>query len=795
MKKLLSGILAGTFALSALFAAAACASDEEPTEKGDRQAPAFSDAQATLNIDGDLNAAGVVDISDDIFGAFLEDINYASYVMSDDMVDNGSFESITKTWNDGWAYSGGATLASETSNGVLKNVSEYAAKNVNAHYGRLSIPASGGKLENLGYAAVPIAVKQGVDYVFSAFFRSPDRDVTVKVSVTDGENVYLEQEFTVKQNDAWIKYQRTIPATGTASEDLKLQLSFTAETATTLYIDAVSFETTDATVGVKNYIWNAIKQLSPKFIRFPGGCVVEGNGSGGEGMSNYYDWKNSVGAVVTGTDAGDDDVPAVQYLLDTDGTPTTVTKRGEPFTRTHNRDIWGYEMDYAIGFFDFFMLCESVGASAVPVLNCGLSCQGGVPTEKGVKLAGRHEKGVADFVQDALDLVEFAKGGTDTKWGAIRAALGHEAPFKMNYIGIGNEQSEAKYYIDCYEQFLLPFKQARAQHPEVYGDVQIIVGNATQFGDCENPALGTKGKAQTAAESYYADTTRNSDGNGGKVIDNIAGYGVHDHHYYRNYLDFFLHHDLYDRYTRGSSRSYNVFVGEYSANEAITLDGEDYGFDGYEWRNSWITALSEAAMMTGFERNGDVVQLAAYAPMFAPWSGNITNGKGEVADRQWAVDMMYFTNTELTLTTNYYVQQLFMNNAGTKLLSYDAIQYANGFAETYALEGKSAQNTAVSHEIDKLYYVASVDEATGDIIVKIVNASPSAVKINVSLKNAKLTGLAHTTVLQCDDYKAYNTPETTKVSPEKYTIDGFTDSSFGYEAKGYSVAAFRVHVK
>lgn len=781
MKKILSGCLAGAFALTALLSAAACADGVEP---GDRKAPALSDPHATLTVSGDLNASGAYDISDGIYGAFLEDINYASYAMNDNLVANGSFETYQTASANRWS----SNVSTGTSNGVLAGVAEYAAKNIGNSHGVITVTESGVKIDNEGYTAVPIAVKEGVDYIFSAFIKT-DKALTLTIRVTDGTTTYLEKEIPIAADGThWIKYQRTVKATATGSENLKFEMEFTGAN-TTVYLDGVALETTDSTVGVKNYIYNAIKDLSPAFIRFPGGCIIEGNGA--LGMNGYYDWKNSVGAVVTGNNSGDDTVPAFTYLLDTDGTANTVTTYGEAVTRKHNADLWGYDMDYELGFLDYFKLCESVGASAIPVLNCGLSCQGGVPQLKGVTLAGRQNNGVNDFIQDAIDLIEFALGDSTTKWGAIRIAMGHEQPFEMHYIGIGNEQA-GDYYENFYEKFLQskPFMAALEKY-----HLQVIVGNDTQFYHCENPSIpGSKGVAQQAAESFLA-STRNDDGTGNKVITKVGEYGVHDHHYYRNYLDFFMNHELYDGYMRGDL-GYDVFVGEYSANAADTLTGESYTFDDYAWYNSWITALSEAAMMTGFERNGDVVKIAAYAPMFAPWSGNnvVLDGDraGSVPDRQWAVDMMYFTSTQLVLSTNYYVQQLFMQNAGTYLADYK-MEYASNFATTYNLTSGTA-----SHEIDKLYYVASVDEATGDIIVKIVNASADTVKINVKLKDAKINGLAHVTVLQNDNYKAVNTLENLEnpaVSPEKFSIDGFTNDTFGYEAKGYSVAAFRVHVK
>ena len=761
MKKFLSGCLAGVMGAAALVGAAACAG----TPKADKDAAAFSDPAATLTVDATVDKSNSrKKISDELFGVFLEDINYASYAMDANLVVNGSFETLNGADKKaGWSELTGATLTVGNTDGIFAADSDYGKQGVNANYGKVTVTVAGGGVSNRGCSSeqVPIAVKEGVDYVFSAFIKA-GANAKMTVKVTDGTNDCLTEEISLVQ-DGWVKYSRTIRATKTANTNLKLNITF--DTAGEYLLDGVRLETTDATLGIKNYIYNAIKDLSPKFIRFPGGCIIEGDG-GNIGTTEVYDWKNSIGAVQTGTNAGDDTVPAFSYKVNTDGTTKEGTATfGEPITRKPNLDLWGYNMEYGIGFYEYFLLSESVGASAVPVLNCGLSCQGGAATNARA-LEGRHNKYIEDYIRDAIDLIEFAKGDTSTKWGKIRSELGHPAPFEMNYLGIGNEQSGI-YYTDYYEKFLAneDFMAAIKKY-----NIQTIVGNAMHFIDCENSnGNGKIGTAQAAAMEYRGKHPE---------MTNLADYGVHDQHYYVNYTTLFTHTEMYDLYEVSGADAYKVFVGEYSANEAIAGFAQN--------NNEWVTALSEAAMMTAYEKNGSVVVLAAYAPMFGAWGKTAPNGI------QWQTDMMYFTNNQLVLTTNYFVQQLFMKNQGSYLPKTTSLKYANG-DNIYELIGSDGTSKS---KIERLYYVASVTEE-GDVIIKVVNPTDSAIKLNVELNNVKLQGYGEVTVLKNADLNAKNTLENIDnpaVAPEYYSI-GFKKTSFGYEAPAGSVSAIRLLAK
>ncbi len=772
MKKIVTACLAGAVACTLVFAAAGC-------QKPDVDGKVFSNAALTVKAG---TVSGARDISDTLFGLFLEDINYASYALDDNLVMNGNFESLGETpeanrFGNGWSAVNGASFSVGDTEGLFAGHELYSnadnKTNVNPHYAKIGVQAAGGGIANSGYRQVPMAFSRGAQYKFSAFVRSKGGAAKLTVSAKNSAMTLATVQIDIPQGTEWIKYERTLTATNNATEDTRLELTF--DRAGDYEVDAVQLETLDATVGMKNYIYNAIKDLSPKFMRFPGGCIIEGDaGNGGADTKEIYDWKNSIGAVQNGPNAGDDTVPAFTYKLDTDGTAKETTTYGEWATRTNNYDLWGYNMDYGLGFYEYFLLCESIGASPVPIVNCGLSDQGGAASGAARLLNGRHGKQVPDYIQDALNLIEFANGDVTTKWGKVRSDMGHPEPFNLRYIGIGNEQFGATYF-DCYQQFLEAFRPLKTSEPDVYGDVQPIVGNGMVFSDCEFGPSPSANVANSAAQSYLKS---------GK-ISKISDYGVVDHHYYMGCLDFFHYATefdcIYDKYSRDPATGYKVFVGEYSANDAVNY----YGNSPTETTNTWLSALSEAAYMTALERNGDVVDLAAYAPMFG-----VSNGtKRDDAINQWDVDMMYFTNTDLLLSPNYFVQQIFMKNAGTHYLNSEFTDISDDYPDTYVcdLEG---------NKIDYLYQAVTYDAKTGDIIVKLVNAGDEAFNINVDLSGNSIKSIADVTVLTgLYGGESINTLEEDgyEVTSKSYTLG--VKAKFGYTVPAYSVTAIRVHTK
>ena len=797
MKKVISGLLASVFCASSLLGLVAC----KPKLTYDEEARAFSDPDVTLSVDATTDASKAENhISDTLFGLFLEDINYASLALDDNFVANGSFNKPgTKAWTMEQYW--------KTENATLDVVGDSAAEKenrvfeTNTTFARVSAQANG-KLINLGYEAVPYAVETGVDYKFSAFIRNTGNtafDLTVKI--TDGSSWYGDVKFNVAADNSWVKYERTFNAPGTASKGLQLELIFGA--AATVDIDNVTFETTDSTVGIKNFMYDALRYLNPSFFRFPGGCIIEGGD-----INSAYDWKNSIGAVKGATE---DSVPAFNYKINTDGTTVNATTYGELATRTPNDNLWNvgnaynkgfyYTMDYSIGFYEYFLLCESLTASAVPIVNAGLDCQiqaGDSSNGFGTALVGRYGNGTSDYIQDALDLVAFAKGDPNSsdaheaKWATVRKNMGHEEPFEMDYLGVGNEQWSERYY-EYYAKFLEAFKEAAKTNP-LYGSVKLIVGNGPNFDQCETfdengkaiPRYDDRGNVITSPASSAAKKYLNVGD-----IDVLGEYGVVDHHYYMGYVDFFANTHFYDNYSRDEFDRYEIFVGEYSANSnaqyAVYMNPD-------EGDNTWLSALSEAAYMTGLERNGDIVKLAAYAPMYGVASGT----EYTAPNNHWKEDMMYFTNTSIVLTPNYYVQQIFMMNAGTLKVKSAAFDFGSGSMPTTTFEGKTAANNNASKSVtvDNLYQIVSVDESSGDIIVKVVNAGEEGIRLNVAIKNAKkITGIVNATFLECEKPYEKSTLEGDAVSRRNRVLGLVDGDKFGYKLAPYSVSVFRIRTK
>ena len=793
MKKRLTAVAATALVGAALMTG--CFTPETP----DVEAPVFSDAAATLSLSGAIDKKSEANrISPDLFGLFLEDINYASFALDDNLLINSSFEnrqSLSDGKLHGWSADG-AQLSCVQGGGVLSGNGAFQnADGTFVNEDHLCFRASevNATLKNSGHAIVGMAVEKGVNYTFSAFIKDYTGKITL--SVTDGTKVYASGEIE-PSGAGWVKYRTTLTATESASKNLYFEMKFAS--AGTAYLDNVMLETQDVNeeTGIKSYLYEAIEALSPKFFRFPGGCIIEGKAGA---RDEYYDWKNSIGAVAA---QDGDTVPAFTYTLNEDGRTEQVTSYGEQATRTYNTDIWAgsvyYQMEYGLGFYEYFLLCEELGAKAIPIVNCGLSCM--VQDGGGHALNGRHGNGVEDFIQDAIDLIAFAKGdpassdANEAYWAQVRVNMGHPEPFAMDYIGIGNEQW-GTYYKNYYEKVLVALTE-KAQENDLYASVRPIVGNCTMMVHCEDPGEHRLGEAQKAADDFV--NMRNGNANNTVNMYRIADYGVVDQHYYVNYTDLFYNHDIYDDYARPADDPngyYDVFVGEYAANTNTVRSsgGSVVNIDVTNFENgstsNLVNALSEAAMMTGFERNGDIVKLAAYAPMF----GHLTPGA-----RQWQVDMMYFDNTSLLRTPSYYVQQLFMQNSGDYKVASE-LTFASGSELTVTFKGRTAASEA-SRTVDQLYYVTSADEETGDILIKLVNAGETSVKLNVELgelKRVKLAGIADVHEVTGLAYTDENElgMEAVQARPE-YTIGAFTKgNSFGYEVKALSVTAIRVRTR
>ena len=604
----------------------------------------------------------VHEISDTLFGIFIEDINFAADGgLYAEMVQNRSFE-FTKLASGNerhaWSDVGSITANVRSEGGLNENNPNY-----------MSLENSSGEragIANKGFLD-GMAVTEGASYDISAYIRGIDGYTGAVYFAITADGEVIAEEAVPSVTDEWHRYSVTLTSPVTADRNVKLQVLMDGGK---LDIDFVSMFPQDTYKGRKNGLRKDLAEkleaLEPKFLRFPGGCVVEGNT-----LELAYDWKDSIGV-------GSDGEPLVFGGV-----------YGNIAARKQGQNIWTNEgtdndpnpsyMSYGLGFYEYFLLAEDLGALPVPVLNCGMHCMAqGHGSEPAV-----NSEAFRAYIQDALDLVEFCRGDLSTKWGAVRITMGHPEPFELKYVGIGNENWGDTFF-EKYRAFAEAFVQAKKENPDMYGDIRLIFTAGPDDGDSGHGMY-------MSAYKYAKEELDNGD------FDSITDFaGLIDHHYY-NAPEWFLEHsDYYDgsNYSRDTDSMKTspygggipVFLGEYAAQS-----------------NNMKAALAEAAYMTGLERNGDIVELAAYAPLF----GNLTA-------THWAPDLIWFNNHTVTCSTNYYVQQIFARNAGTALLSSELQGARTAGKQTFA--GKVGVGTwSTTATFDN---IRVVDNATGAVIAE-----------------------------------------------------------------------------
>ncbi len=555
---------------------------------------------ATLKVNADTSVLDESnDISEILYGLFLEDINYAvDGGLYAEKIKNRSFEygGIATNGNKhGWTVTNSDTLTFDVVDGSKDKT--YLNEN-NPQYARITNTGdtqagiyNGGYLDGL-------AIEENATYRFTGYFRGVDGykgPVKVMFATGGGETVYGEGE--IKEiTDEWWKYEVEITTNATMDNGVKF---FVCIDKGTVEMDMISVFPVDTYNGRENGLRKELVEyladLNPSFLRFPGGCLIEG-----KTIETAYSWKDSIGN-------------GMEFEINGEKTV------GDVATRPLGTDIWAdfnnasshpYYMTYGVGFYEYFLLCEDLDCLPVPILNAGMSCPIQSPN---YTVIGTDTEEFQQYIQDALDLVEFCRGDKNTKWGAVRIAMGHEEPFELKYVGIGNEQWQTEYY-QHFAKFKEAFAKAAEENPEMYGDIELIVANGPNSGDT------------------FAWDRINLLGEGASYA------GLVDEHYYQTPAWFLSNVDRYDSYDRDSVP---VFLGEYAAKS-----------------NNMEAALAEAAYMTGLEENADIVKLACYAPLF-----------GNETATQWAPDMIWFSNNDVYGSANYYVQKLFANNLGTKTLN------------------------------------------------------------------------------------------------------------------------------
>jgi alpha-N-arabinofuranosidase len=632
-------------------------------------------APASLTVQ--VNKPGAA-VNKNMYGLFFEDINFAADGgLYPELVKNKSFETDARLI--GWkALQGAANLDTYS----VRNEQGITASN--SHYVRLTTRngAEGeAGIENEGFRGM--GIKQGGEYTLSFYARRGAGNINgLTASLVGEKGESLGQVAVTGFTNEWKQYTAVVHATGTQNKaHLKLVLNGTG----TVDLDVVSLFPKDTwnkrPNGLRTDLVQLLKDMKPGFLRFPGGCIVEGRT-----LSERYQWKETIGDVASRT--------------------PLVNRWNMEFKHRSTPD---YYQSFGLGFFEYFQLSEDIGAEPLPILNVGMACQFNsgelAPMSSASTKGGPNAPAAAStgdpsldvFIQDALDLIEFANGPASSTWGAKRVAMGHPAPFNLKMIGIGNEQWGPQ-YLERYEPFA---KAVKAKYPKID-----IVSSAGPSPDGELFDKASKRLGELKAEYV-------------------------DEHYYALPQWFREHADRYDKYARTGPK---IFAGEYAAQSVAIGSPEN--------KNTWDCAISEAAFMTGLERNADVVGMASYAPLFA-----------NVDAWQWTPDMIWFDNLNSYGSPSYYVQKMYALNKGTKVLPVTM--------------PAGAKNGA-----DNLFASAVADEPAGDVVVKLVNYSSSPRPVSINLAGAKGLGkTGRAQVMASADLQTQNSlAEPKKLAPQESTF-------------------------
>ena len=631
-------------------------------------------AMAQNVMDVNTKKAGAA-IQPTMYGIFFEDINFAADGgLYGELVKNRSFEFPQHLM--GWQAFGCVDVKDD---GPFERCPHYVVLSDPGHKERRT------GLTNEGYFG--IGVKKGATYRFSVWAKALKGDGAIRVQLIDEHSMREHQEFAnavidIKSAD-WKKYTVTLTATQTLKH-AKLRIFLRGGNSVAL--EHISLFPTDTYKnrenGMRRDLAQALADLHPGIFRFPGGCIVEGTD-----LDTRYQWKNTVGPV--------------------ENRPLNQNRWEHTFDYRYYPD---YYQSYGLGFFEFFQLSEDIGAEPLPILSVGLACQYQNWNRESAHVPVNE---LQPYIDDCLDLIEFANGPADSKWGKVRADMGHPEPFNMKYIGVGNEQWGEFYY-----ERLKPFVAAiRAKYP----DIKIV---------------GTSGPVP---EDVPDNTYRFEDG--WKAM-KAQKADLVDEHYYRDEQWFLTHGLRYDSYDRKGPK---VFAGEYACHGK-----------GKKW-NHYEAALLEAAFMTGFERNADVVHMTTPAPLFAHVDG-----------WQWRPDQIWYDQTDMFKTVSYYVQQMYATNAGTHVLPLTMKQG----------EGKKAKAVPVANQEGQngLFASAAFDAKTGEVIIKVANTSRTPQPIQLNLLDVKTAGTAQTLTLShsgMDDENSIQRPEfiTPKPGSVPFTAD------------------------
>jgi len=598
-----------------------------------------------------------------MWGIFFEDINFAA--------DGGIYAELVKnrsfSFNDplmGWKWIG---KDEGKGDGRLYNSGDVLRPN--KRYVRIQSTNDNGSfgLSNEGFRG--IGVKKDAGYRLTVTARTGDQNIAANLTVelVDSTGKVLAENQLSGITKDWKKYEVILKPVIT---EANAHLDVLVKGKGLVEIETVSLFSVDTWKGRKNGLRNDLVQLladmKPGFVRFPGGCIVEGRE-----LATRYQWKKTVGD------------PAERELI--------VNRWNTEFKHRSTPD---YFQSFGLGFYEYFLLAEDIGAEPLPILNCGMACQ--YNTSELVDM-----KDLDPYIQDALDLIEFANGATTTQWGKLRATMGHAEPFNLKMMGVGNEQWGTQ-YIERFKKFNAALKE---KHPEI-------------------KLITSAGPAPQGDQFTY-------------LWDELVKLNADfvDEHYYQSPAWFLKNASRYDAYPRKGPK---VFAGEYAAHAKGQADPTS--------RNNWESALAEAAFMTGLERNCDVVQMCSYAPLLAhkdAW--------------QWNPDLIWFDNLNVVPTPNYFVQKLFATNKGSYTVSI--------LKDKEVIAGK-----------DSVYASATIDEASKELILKLVNTSRKSVPLRFSFAGGSVKSQnANMEVLKNKDLTTWNSfsnPLNVGIGLQKVKVSG-----------------------
>ena len=618
-------------------------------------------------------------ISPAMFGIFFEDINFgADGGLYPELIKNRSFEfdQPLAGWHAILPINSKGEL--DSTRGELSIRTEEPLNSSNPHYLRVRAYVPGYGLWNSGFRG--IGVESGAEYRFSAYVRSGGPK-TVRATITDASSHEIGSGTLTGLDGQWKRYETVIRVNATVQH---AQFNLFLDEPGYVDLDMISLFPIDTwnhrANGLREDLVQLLADMHPGFIRFPGGCIVEG-----KRLATRYRWKTTVG--------------------DVEKRQTIINRWNDEFD---HRPAPDYFQSFGLGFYEYFQLAEDIGAAPLPILNCGMACQ--FNSGELAQLSDTQE-----YIQDALDLIEFANGPVTSPWGKVRAQMGHPASFHLTMIGVGNEQW-GQPYIERYKLFAATVK---AKYP----DINLVVA---------------------AGPSPSGDQFQFLWSNWRQLKADIV-----DEHYYMSPQWFLANTGRYDHYDRSGPK---VFAGEYAAQTSGVARPDNH--------NNWNAAIAEAAFMTGLERNGDVVRMASYAPLLA-----------HIDAWQWTPDAIWFDNLRSFGTPNYYVQSVFANNVGTRILPVTP----------------QAQ--------DGLYTSASLDERSHELIVKAVNVTSTARAAEINLNGANVSGSAKVTTLESSDLNAENSFEHPKnVAPKESTLE-VKSGKILVQLDPYSVTVYRISLR